>query len=880
MQILLIIQKMEEVTTLAEQVPQKAKKKKSKLRRIIKWSLISFFSLIFLLVSTAFIIVYFFEDDIKKYAIEQINKEVNTKIEVKDIKLSLFKKFPMASLEFIDVKCLEVADKEKKESILEAESIFLEFSVWDIFRGKYKFTKLSIENGMVDLKIDKNGKTNFDIIKKKEAEPTNKDKPASFRFREFTLKNMHFSFNDKKKKQEYRVQIKNLTCSGAFTEKKYTIKTKASFFTEVIGIHDEDFVANKRVYLNTTLQIDRDQELCSIKNANIELETMKLQLSGAIKFDSTAFVDLIFDGKNLNIQSFLSLLPSSYKEFEKKYKSEGDFYLKGKIKGSLTGPSLPYIAIDFGIDKGQVKFIEEGVKLTELTLKGNFNSGTAQSPETSELQLSSFSGKLENSSFSGNFHLKNLQQPALQFQITADLDLAEVFKFLPVESIESVSGRIKTQLAYKGKLEGNSFTIDDYKKSECNGNALLENISLKTKGDPLGLQNISGELQFSNTTGTIPRLTGKIGSTEFSLKGKGENLPEYFYLGDYPLIINAEVSCDKILVEEFLTKDENKKTKNDLSLDIPSNINLNLQASIGELSFKKFHASKIKGSLILKDKKLFAEDLTFDACGGTASISGSVNTTEKDNITTQAFGSFTKINISTLFSQFENFSQNTLEDKHLKGTIKANIAYTAAFDSHLKMKMSTLFVNSPLEIQNGELINFKPLEGLAKFIQVEELRHIKFSTLTNTVEIKDESVIIPKMVIQSSALNLEIGGIHYFDNRIEYYFNVFLKDLIAAKWKKKKKEDEFGEIIEEEGGIRIYLKMSGTMDNYKITMDKKGVKEKIKEDIKKEGDNFKQIFFEEFGSFKNDSTVKKTTLLPPKKEKKNKVKENEDFEFE
>ena len=74
--------------------------------------------------------------------------------------------------------------------------------------------------------------------------------------------------------------------------------------------------------------------------------------------------------------------------------------------------------------------------------------------------------------------------------------------------------------------------------------------------------------------------------------------------------------------------------------------------------------------------------------------------------------------------------------------------------------------------------------------------------------------------------------------------------------------------------------MTGTMDNYTISLDKKGVKEKIKDDMKKEGVNLKQIFYEEFGAFKNDSTIKKSTLIPPKKEKKNKVKDNAEFEFE
>ena len=157
---------MEEADYISETPNNPVKKKNKKLKRFLKWSLISILSSIFLLVASAFIIIYFFEDDVKKYAIEQINKEVNTKIEVKDIKLSLFKKFPMASLEFIQVKCLEVTDEPKKENLLEAESVFLEFSVWDIFKGKYKFKKLSVENGKLNLKINNRGQSNFDILKK------------------------------------------------------------------------------------------------------------------------------------------------------------------------------------------------------------------------------------------------------------------------------------------------------------------------------------------------------------------------------------------------------------------------------------------------------------------------------------------------------------------------------------------------------------------------------------------------------------------------------------------------------------------------------------------------------------------------------------------
>lgn len=193
--------------------------------------------------------------------------------------------------------------------------------------------------------------------------------------------------------------------------------------------------------------------------------------------------------------------------------------------------------------------------------------------------------------------------------------------------------------------------------------------------------------------------------------------------------------------------------------------------------------------------------------------------------------------------------------------------------------MKTLYASATIRISNGQLTNFKPMEALSRFIKVDELRDIKFAELKNTIEIKDEKIIIPQMEVNSSAINIILSGEHHFDNTIDYHFNVLLKDLLAQKFKRNKKEDEFGEIIEEEGGARIFIKMTGPADDPVISYDGKSVRQKIKDDLKKENQNLKQMLFEEFGLFSKDSTIKKDKQLP-KKENKNKVKDSDGFEFE
>jgi hypothetical protein len=170
-------------------------------------------------------------------------------------------------------------------------------------------------------------------------------------------------------------------------------------------------------------------------------------------------------------------------------------------------------------------------------------------------------------------------------------------------------------------------------------------------------------------------------------------------------------------------------------------------------------------------------------------------------------------------------------------------------------------------LKEGRLVNFEPLSKLSKFISLEELSDVKFSTLSNTFEIKNEQVIIPRMQITSSALDIFVSGNHGFDNVIDYHFQLTLSDLLSRKAKKAKKEnEEFGEVMDDGlGRTQLFLSMVGPIDDPKISYDSKGAKEKMKSDVKQEKRVLKQLLKQEFGLFKKDSTLKESG--PDKKKK-------------
>jgi hypothetical protein len=122
---------------------------------------------------------------------------------------------------------------------------------------------------------------------------------------------------------------------------------------------------------------------------------------------------------------------------------------------------------------------------------------------------------------------------------------------------------------------------------------------------------------------------------------------------------------------------------------------------------------------------------------------------------------------------------------------------------------------------------------------------------------------IPGMVIESNAINLGFAGSHTFTNEVDYHFRVLLNELLSAKAKKSKKENnEFG--VEEDDGLgrtNLYVGMKGPLENPRIYYDSESLKKQFRENLASEKKDVKALLKEEFGWFKKDSTLRRQTVV-------------------
>lgn len=791
-------------------------------------------------------LVYFYEDEVKNIIVGELNKNLKSEVKVdpKNIDLTLIKTFPECALQFKNVLMLEALNRKNRDTLIFAENISLLFNVKDLWNKNYTIHKITITKANCKLQVTKAGEANY-IFWNKSANEQVKDS-LNFALESIELNNVNVQYKNAKQKIRTALVIDRSSFSGKFNDVNYTLRTEGNALLSYLQINKSSVLKNKNIKYDFDVFINNSNY--TFTKADLSLNEMFFAIEGDLNYkDSLQSSNLSFKGKNIDIASVLSLLPEQYADRIKEYDSDGDFFADGKIiyeNGKTTN-----INVEFGIKNATVTYKPKNTQLKKLNLQGKLNIKDKES----FLNLQNISAELGANTFNGSCLITNLKDPYLNLSANVNTQLEELNSFWPIDTLQYVSGTIELKASIQGPLsEMKQSVFSPNIKAE--GTANLKNIKTKFKGKENEINISEGNFVLSNRNVSITNFNLVVGTSDVKLTGELPEFLNYLFDAKMPLQINADLKSENLVLEDILYF--NQSTGEAKKINIPENLSFNLRTSIAKLSFSKFEAENLTGEIDIKNQRLVIKELELNTMDGKGKLNAFADASG-ENILITVNAELSNINISKLFLECNNFGQNTLNEKHLKGFATSTIDISGEWDKTLKANLKSITANGSLTVDRGELMNFKPLENLSKYIEVQELRDIKFSALQSSFDIKNSVITIPKTTIKNSALNVELWGKHSFNNEIEYHIQLLISELIASKKRANKELDEELSFVEHDPENRrsVFILMTGTVDNPIIKYDRKGLRQKIGSDLKAEKQNLKQLLKEEFGLFKKDSTL-------------------------
>lgn len=826
------------------------KKKSSALKFFLKFLL--WVAIIFIvLVSAVIALAFIYEDEAKASMVKELNKNLNAEIKIdpQNIDLTIIRTFPKAAVEFKNVMCYEALKIEKRDTLFTAEKISLQFNIFDLFNKKYNIKQIDISDADLRPKVDKKGNENYIIWKTSEQDTSSS--AVKFALEKINLSNIKFNYKNKQNKSKINITIKDAICSGKFNEANYTLSSEGDLFATNILIKEKSYLNNKKIRYE--FDVDVQDVVYNIKKAKVHINEVKLSTEGKFKEkDSLLYADIKFKGEGLDIRNSLSLLPEEQQKRINDYKSEGEFYVNGIIKGPLNAKEMPEIKADFGVKNATIIYKPNDVQLTNVNFTGSYK----QMDGEEELKLSSIKAMLNNNSLEGEYRMINFSEPYIDLNFKLDADLAAVNSFYPIDTITKLEGKLKLDAVIKGKLNElqNDFSgAANYSK----GIAEINNLQIQFKNDKNIWSLPHGKFELSGRDVKADSLSVKLGSSDAELSGELINFVPWILKSNERLAINASSKSNFISLDELMYSENNSGSS---SFELPKSLSFQLNTFIKKAKLGKFEATDIAGKVFMKEQKIYSENLSFESMDGDVALSGILDASN-ENILIKGSAKLVNIDVKRMMYEMNNFSQEEILDKHVKGRGTFAFDFSTLWDKKLNCDEKSILANCDMTIEQGELIDYKPLESLAKYVELKELQHIKFNTLQSHLEIKNRVISISKTSIKNSALNIDFYGSHTFDNIIDYHIKLLLSEVLAKKPGKNKQLDEELSLVENdaENNRCVYLSMTGSIDNPKISYDRKAMKEKIKEDIKNEKQNLKNILKEEFGLFKKDTTLNKST---------------------
>lgn len=665
-----------------------------------------------------------------------------------------------------------------------------------------------------------------------------------FELRDVRLEKARVHYIDVNAEEHLTFSTEKLLASIQSANNVYDIEAEGELTTEKINVNGNSFLAGKSFKVKSELSYDDAQRNLTIRPSTLSVRNSSFNVAGTYGWKQKNNIDITTKGSDTDIQTLLSLLNEPIAKKFEKYRSKGDVYFTARLNGEIGRKVSPSINIDFGFKDATLYNPDSRSQIKGASMEGSFVSPQILKVESATLSLKDIKGTLNDEPFNADFQLRNFNDPTVECSFSGRVDAKSLLDFYPVKNLEDLSGSLLANVKFDGKV-GLLKKRATAQRVSTEGTIELENIGLTYGEDKVKLQNLRGNMQFNNIDLALSNVSGKIGNSDFLLNGFFKNIITFILFEDQPIGIETDLRSKFLDVDELFamgfgqrSKGNEEGKKDQYEFKISRNINLNFNCDVKALRYKRFHATDLKGDLLIKNEMAVSRNIKFSSMGGDMSFTGIVDA--KNNKVIDVVSSFrlSGINIDSIFYVFENFDQDFIMDKHLKGKAYADVALEFTLNQNLRLFQETLTSDISTSIKGGELNNFEPMQKLNKYLNDEGLSKLRFSDIKNDIHIENKTVYMPQMEVRTNVTSIKISGTHTFDQRIDYRVIAPLrndKNITSVEAKQALQEDGSGQ-------SKLFLKIVGTADDYRVVYDSESVKKKIATDLKKEVQELKEAF--------------------------------------
>ena len=759
------------------------KKKKSLIKRLLKWTGISFLVLIILIL----LLPVLFKDQIVQFIKDEANASLNAKLEFGEVNLSLLSTFPKFSLEINDLT-LTGANEFEGIELLDIKQTHLKLNLWSVISGdKYEVSSVGLVEPKIHVMVLADGKANYDIAISDSAvieeEKATESAPLKLALEEYYIENGSIIYDD----QLYVIYMEldglNHKGSAAINETTYMVETLSDIGGVTFGYDNVDYLSKAVTDIKCNMEIDmpENEMKFTFKENQVILNELGLSFDGWFLMTNKIMdMDIHFGATKQTFSSLLSMIPGIYSPDFGDLKTDGNLVFEGKIFGEFSEASMPGFHLDLSVSNAWFQYPDLPEKVEEIEIDVQVQREAGIDLNNTKVEINNFHLAFAGNDVDASIKLRNIMKdPNIDGRIKTFLDLSKLAEIIPMDEGESYSGIITSNIELKGNVS--ALENEDYENFIAQGELKIAQMNYQTLGSNYSTAIDSMLFLFAPQYLTLSYFDAKMGESDIHADGSMNNYMEYF-LKDEVLVGSFNLSSNYFNVDELMYVEPN--TPADITnaeaapvssdsliaetIDIPENVNFKLKTSIDKMLYDSLEVSNFTGDILIDKGVATLQEMRMGVFDGSIGLSGSYTSLSKDRARIKMDLDVSNLDIPKSAIYFNTIEKLVPIAKYCKGDFSTKVSIDTEIDAGMEPIYESLTGDGKVKTSKVTVTDFPVLLKLAESIKIDKLKSQTLENMNITYAFKDGKIWIEPFDVKMGTINTSIEGTTSFLQDLDY----------------------------------------------------------------------------------------------------------------
>lgn len=820
------------------------------MRKMVMIGGMVFIAFLVILISIPFI----FKGALLEKTRTTINRNLNVNVEFQELRVSLIKDFPKASL-MLNQVLVTGKGEFSGDTLLAVQSMRTSFGLFDLFTpDDLTINEIIMNNADLRLRVNGNNLVNWEIF----PETQDSDVAASdaeqssfgMQLSKIEINDARVSYHDVTLPLQVDLTGIEMDISGRMygSETRLTAEGTSDQFNLVYD--GTSYISKTRLGLKSLLDINFDEMDFRFSEGEVMVNNLPLDLQGSFSMpNDTIHFDLGFASRASTLGEILALVPPDYEVYLKDLSATGNASFTGSFKGFYFGETYPALHISLNLANGNARYATMPDEIRNIS--GNLAINKPQGDfNLTGLSISNAHLEIRNNPVDLNLNLSNLLEDMhFDGKLAGRINFDHLKDVIPVDSMQ-VAGMLDVNLG----VSGNYSAIENkrYEMIKTAGAILLDNFEIRSRDltQPVGVS--SGKLDFAPDRIQLKQMDVRIGQSDLALSGAVSDYYPYLFSGG-TLRGNVQLNSNYLNLNELMqlqvedtsavqpvttetvaapvTSSENQSQDGaPASFQVPEKINLMVQADIRKALYDNLNISNVRGAIGIHDGKLDLNGVSMNVLDGEMKLAGSyANTPEKMpdvNMTIDLIS----FDIPTAFQSLGLVRTYLPIAAQSKGRFSTTLNLKGQLNEDMQLNLATLNGSGLFQSFNVQILNSPVFNKIKSVLNEEKLRDMRIDDFTANFNIENGNLVLKPFETKLAGQSAVFAGNLNAQNLISMQIGF----LISRDALSKSVENTIGFLPGQQNIklIPVGVTINGPVGNPDVKVDLSDARDLVKKEVK------------------------------------------------